>query len=324
MSDLLFEDLLRKSRAFETMLSDIKRGLGHAYMIVSADDDLVDSFLTLTAAAAMCKEGDACMRCAECHRVLHSTHADVMHLNKERKNIGVGQIKELLDDLYIRALGTRKIYIIHRADLMLPAVQNKLLKTLEEPPENVTFLLGVANERSLLDTVRSRARAVYLDSFEEEEIYNELIRSGKDEHICAIAAACADGMPGKALLIADSKEYASYYDSALSLMDRLNRSSDVAELGTSLSSLKNPAEFADVLSIIVRDMLVGKRNPDLMMSKHLVSRLKDIADKYSERALSAILFEINNVRKKLRLNVNALSTIDSLLFSMLEVRYKWQ
>lgn len=56
--------------------------------------------------------------------------------------------------------------------------QNKLLKTLEEPPKDVTIFLGVANEASMLDTIKSRARAVAIDVFDEDVVYNALLSLG--------------------------------------------------------------------------------------------------------------------------------------------------
>ena len=59
MSELLFENILKTSRAYEMMLADVKKGLGHAYRIICADDDLADSFSLLVAASVFCEGGDA-------------------------------------------------------------------------------------------------------------------------------------------------------------------------------------------------------------------------------------------------------------------------
>ncbi len=324
MSELLFENILKSSRAYELMLADIKKGLGHAYRIVCADDDLTDSFLTLVAASVFCANKNACLSCAECRKVLHMSHADVIHVNKERAEIKKETISDLVSSVEMRGLSGQKLYLVHRADLMNLAAQNKLLKTLEEPPEGVTFLLGVANDLSLLETVRSRSRAVYLDGFDEKAIYDELVSMGKEEHSAAVAAACSNGMPGKALLIADSSEYVGYYDAATSLLTRLNKSSDIIELSPAVQAVKDMDEFLDVLSIIIRDMLVYKHDPALSTAGLLGGDIPALSAKYSDRALAEILSAINLVRKKLSLNVNLQATIDSLLFKMLEVKHKWQ
>lgn len=324
MSELLFEKLLRSSRAYELMLADIKKGIGHAYRIVCADDDLADGFCTLVAASVFCERGDACLSCVECRKVLHMSHADVIHVNKEREEIKKDAVLELVSSVEMRGLSGKKLYIIHRADLMNATAQNKFLKTLEEPPEGVTFLLGVANDMSLLETVRSRSRAVYLDGFDEKAIYQELLSMGKDEHTAAVAAACGGGLPGKALLIADSADYVGYYDAATTLLARLNRSSDIIELSPMVQSVKDIDEFLNVLSIIIRDLLIYRHDPSRSTVGLLGGDISALAAKYSDRALAEILSAINLMRKKLSLNVNLQATTDSLLFKMLEVKHKWQ
>lgn len=324
MSELPFEKSLRASRAYEIMLADIKKCIGHAYRLISADDDLADSFALLVAATLFCPTHDACLSCAECRKVLHMNHADVVHVNSERADIKTDSAKELLSSVAERGFSGKKLYVIHRADLMNVATQNKLLKTLEEPPEGVVFLLCVANDMSLLETVRSRSRALYLDSFDERTIYEELLALGKDEHSAAVAAACSDGMPGKALLIADSSEYAGYYDAAIALLSRLGKSADILELSPAVQAVKNVDEFLNVLSIIIGDMLTLKRDPSSPKAVQPGGDISALCEGYSERALAQILFAINGVRKKRSLNVNLQASIDSLLFTMLEVKHKWQ
>ena len=82
--------------------------------------------------------------------------------------------------------------------------------------------------------------------------------------------------------------------------------------------------FLDVLSIVLRDMLVSKQNEKMMLSKHVSEDIINLSGRYSERAIAEIILKINAVRKKLALNVSAIATIDDLLFSILEVRHKWQ
>lgn len=70
MSTLTFENALRSSRAYSLIRGDLVAGLGHAYMVVSADDDVVDEFFTLVGESIYCPTHDACGECAECKRWL--------------------------------------------------------------------------------------------------------------------------------------------------------------------------------------------------------------------------------------------------------------
>lgn len=323
MSGLVFEKALKASRAYSLIQNDIKSGLSHAYIISSDDDDVVDEFFTLAACAIHCENSNsACLECPECRKILHGNHSDVFHINVKREKIKVEDVNNMLSSVYIKALSGRKLYFIHRADLMNAQAQNKLLKTFEEPPANVTVFLGVANESAMLDTVKSRARTIHIDVFDKETVYSAMLALGCDGELSAVAAACSEGMLGKARKIATSPEYAELYRSALNLMRGLNRSSDVLKYDGSVANESNIGAFLDVLSIIIRDMLVIQSRPEMLLSKHVTGEIAALAEGYSPLALAKILAIINDTRRQLSLNVGALSAIDNLLFSILEVRHK--
>lgn len=324
MNDITFEKSLRASKAFSLVESDLKVGLGHAYMVISPDDEIVDEFFMLTAASVYCHSHNACLDCAECKKVLHNNHPDIYHLYPVKDKIKVEDIEQLLDTVSVKPLSERKLYFIHRADLMNVQAQNKLLKTLEEPPSDVTIFLGVANESGMLDTIKSRARDIYMDLFDEDAVYDAMLLLGLDKEMSAIAAACSEGQLGKARKIAMSPKYADLYKSALYVLNNLSRSSDVVRVDGLIATEEDISGFLDVLSIILRDMLVAKQNKEMMLSKHVCEDIINLSGRYSTRALAEILQKVNAVRKKLSLNVSAIATIDDLLFSILEVRHKWQ
>ena len=111
--------------------------------------------------------------------------------------------------------------------------------------------------------------------------------------------------------------------SALSLLKGLSRSTDVVALDHSPVLLKQTDEFLNVLSIVLRDMLAVKGN-NPVLSRHVGLQIRTLADGFSMKAISEIILLINQARRKLSLNVNVQATIDSLLFSILEAKYKWQ
>jgi len=324
VSELNFLAPLKNSRAFSLLKNDFGAGLGHAYMIVSADDDVVDEFFTLVACAVFCPSHEPCMTCAECRKIINGNNGDVFHLNEKREKIKVEDLQNFLSGVNVKPVGDRKLYFIHRADLMNAQSQNKLLKTFEEPPADVTIFLGVSNEASMLDTVKSRARTVYMDAFDEQTVYDVLLSLGIDASTCSVAAACSEGQLGKALKIANSPDYAELYRSAINLLKFLNRSTDIATLDSGVVAQKDLGAFLDVLSIILRDMLIEKSDSSLVVQKHIANDIEALANNYSRHALTDILFAVNDARRKLSLNVNPTATVDSLLFTILEERHKWQ
>ena len=323
MSEPLFTNTLKGSRAYQLLEGDFRQGLGHAYMLVSSDDEVVKEFFTLIASTVFCTNKTGCLECNECARVVHGNHPDVAIINPNGDTLKVDTIREFTEDAGIRSFSGTKLYYIHRADLMNATSQNKLLKTLEEPPKGVTIFLGVSNESAMLDTIKSRTRQVALDVFDNETIKNAMLKLGCDEDIASLSADCSEGLLGKAHKIAKSPDYANLYSSALSLLKGLNRSTDVIALDHGVEFTKKTDEFLNILSIVLRDMLAVKGN-NPVLSRHVGLEIRRIAEGFSAKAISEIILLINEARRKLSLNVNLQGTIDSLLFSILEAKYKWQ
>lgn len=323
MNRPVFESTLRASRAFGIVSKNIERGAGHAYMLVSPDDEAVKEFFTLAAAAVFCPD-HGCLNCTECHKILTDNHPDVINVNAERAKIKVQEIKDMISDVSVKSLSGTKAYFVYRADLMSPDAQNKLLKTLEEPPAGVTIFLGVANEAGLLDTVKSRCRRIYLDIFDRGTVRDALIKLGCGEETASVAAACSDGQLGKARRMALSAEYAGYYSDALALLETLRRSADVLSAEAVPSLAKDPAEFLKILTVAVRDVMTAKTGGKLYFGENVCARLRALAERYSLRALALAVQSINNTQKKLYYGVGSAAAADRLLFDILEVRHTWQ
>ena len=324
MSAPLFENTLRASRAFDLVSKDMALGLGHAYMVVSPDDEIVKEFFTLVAAKMYCASGRACMECRECRTVIDGNNPDLFLINPQGEKIKVQEVKDMISSVSIRPLGKVKAYFVCRADLMAPDAQNKLLKTLEEPPSDVVIFLGAGSEAGVLDTVKSRCRKVYIDVFDRETVYNALKELGCRDEDAAIAAACCEGQLGKARVIAFSPEYGERYSDALTLLEKLRRSRDVLDAEGVPSLKTDEGEFLKVLSVALRDVISAKEGAPLFFGAETVSRLENIAKGFSLRALALSLEAVARAQEKLSYSVNAAAVEDSLLFEILEVKHKWQ
>ena len=319
-----FADALKSSRAYNLIKHDIDTGnLSHAYMVISPDTLALNNLFEIVACAVYCKD-DACLACTTCHRILHGNHADVKFINSDNKNLKVEDVESLIDDTGTRPFESdHKLYFVFSADKMNAAAQNKLLKTLEEPQKTVTIFLGVSRESAMLDTVKSRTKKITLDRFSQEEISSALKEEGFPSDSAETAAACADGMLGRAKEIAEDKSFAENYAQTVNVFKNLKKSVDVASfLNEKVLDKERLPVFLDIASLIVRDMMAAKTDERLITNRRTAEEIKETSQDYSLLALSNILYLINEERKKLNVYVSSVGVAENLLLGILEVKYK--
>ena len=319
-----FADALKSSRAYNLIKHDIDTGnLSHAYMVISPDTLALNNLFEIVACAVYCKD-DACLACTTCHRILHGNHADVKFINSDNKNLKVEDVESLIDDTGTRPFESdHKLYFVFSADKMNAAAQNKLLKTLEEPQKTVTIFLGVSRESAMLDTVKSRTKKITLDRFSQEDISSALIEEGFPSDSAETAAACADGMLGRAKEIAEDKSFAENYAQTVNVFKNLKKSGDVASfLNEKVLDKERLPVFLYIASLIVRDMIAAKTDERLITNRRTAEEIKEMSQDYSLLALSNILYLINEERKKLNVYVSSVGVAENLLLGILEVKYK--
>ena len=148
--------------AREFLIRAVSEGrASHAYLFVGPPGaGKLDAAWAL-AQALVCPE-DGCGACDACVRVARRTHPDVRDLAPESvTGYLVGQVRSVIEDVALAPIRAGvKVYILDRADRLRADSANALLKTLEEPPENVVFILLSSSVEAVLPTVASRCQCV--------------------------------------------------------------------------------------------------------------------------------------------------------------------
>jgi DNA polymerase-3 subunit delta' len=213
-------------------------------------------------------ERDACGECASCRRIARGVHADVVLIEPgETGTIKIEQVRDVIDRAGYRPFeGRRRVVIVDEADALVPAAQNALLKTLEEPPAASIFVLVSSLPDALLPTVRSRCPRLRFGPLSVGEIAEALMRDhGYAESDARAAAADADGSISRALA-AESADLADARESARQLLEQTSRVADPARRlefarnlapatkGTSASEREQLAACLRALGSLLRDV----------------------------------------------------------------------
>ena len=147
-------------------------------------------------------EIDACGACTACRRIVRGVHPDVIVIEPgDMGSIKIEQIRDVIDRAAYRPFeGKRRVVIVDHADALVPAAQNALLKTLEEPPSASCFVLVSSSPDALLPTVRSRCSLLRFAPLSSAEVAGVLMRDHDySEEDARAAAAEAGGSVGDAL-----------------------------------------------------------------------------------------------------------------------------
>lgn len=160
MSTGLFDGVVGQPLAVAILSSVLRKGVGHAYMFVGPRGVGKTEAALAFAAALLCPER-GCGCCEACRRARAGVHPDLVTIAPDGNFIHIGAIREINADAAKRPYQAAvRVYLILDADAMNAAAANAFLKTLEEPPGHVRFILVTNNPERLPQTIVSRCQRV--------------------------------------------------------------------------------------------------------------------------------------------------------------------
>ena len=244
------DNLYKSSNVYEMLSRDIKENmLNHGYMLISNDNEYVKALANQMAMQILCDKHMPCYECNQCVKVGKNEHADVVVLPNSKKNIVVDDIEKIVSESYILPLeGEKKIYILNNFDLTTIQAQNKLLKTLEEPPKSVIFILTTTNENNVLATIKSRCKKIVVPQISEDKLKNYLLKIHSDNQNIDKVVALADGNLTTAERFLTSEKMIQIKDICVELVNRFDKSDRVLHYSSLIQEYDdNIDDFMSVL-----------------------------------------------------------------------------
>ena len=170
-----FGDVLGQDHVTRALQGAVKSGrIGHAYLFSGPRGTGKTSTARIFAKALNCLEpadGEPCNGCVSCRSITDGSSLDVHELDAASNN-GVEAMRDLVARSALATPGNWKVYIIDEVHMLSTAASNALLKTLEEPPARVIFVLATTDPQKVLPTIRSRTQ-----HFEFHLLSSEIIES---------------------------------------------------------------------------------------------------------------------------------------------------
>ena len=310
--------------------------LSHAYLLAGPRHVGKMTLAMDLARAVNCLEGQVpCDRCLQCRRIDRRLHADVRVVAVEadetgegrgRVAIGINRVLEVQRDASLKPYeGRCRVFIFDGAEHLSEEAANALLKTLEEPPDQVVLLLLTADAGALLPTLVSRCQVLELRPVPssliaaELEVHHDVDAARADE-----IARLSNGRPGWAVnaaaapeileamneklrelqdLVAGGLEERFAYAASLASTTARNRDAGRQELATWL------AWWRDV-------MLVNQRVPEFVTQSSDMERLQAVAGALSSPQVARAIDAVNETMENLDRNANPRLALESLMLAL--------
>ncbi len=310
--------VLSNTNAFKILKADKEnKTLSHAILVVCDDAFMLETYLTYFAKLIACKEVEPCLTCRTCQLVEKRSFVDVIFYPLGKK-ILVQDVDDLIEKSYFKPLESEnKLFVLLNAHEMNAQAQNKLLKTLENPPANTIILLGATTTNTLLSTILSRVKKLEIPKFSDGEIVDALSGEYTDLEKLNNAVKLSFGKVGEAINRYNQEDGNKAYNASVKVLTELSNSRQVA-MYSSLIDGEILSDFISITSRLIEDA-IRQKNGIASQDKNI----NLIANKYTLGALIFIQDKLREAEKSLYFNGNATAVKDALLFGVLEGNYKW-
>lgn len=312
---------------FNLIHSDIANDmLSHAYLLYGNDEELLKEYSYCVAKHIMCTSATKpCNMCPNCIKINAKTHSDLLVYPKDNKQIKVEDANNIVLQSYVVAFeADYKVFVLHNFDTTTVAAQNKLLKTLEEPSKNVVFIINTTSISSVLATIKSRCKNVYVQDLPTGDL-NEIILnniSGVSKDKLKQMLSFEPKNLSEALQIVTQNK--TLFDKSIVTDMFLNMKNSSYVLKYSSKIVTQDPQLIDFFSEVLQVLAsVIKLQSHIDMSSVVnYDKLQELSKLFNLAGLNELVISVNSVLQEFLTNTNKVNSLENFLFKVLEVKHK--
>ncbi len=322
----MIKDYIKASKSFINLQNDNKKDkMPHAVMLISSDRVYSKHYAIELSKSLLCenkKDGNYCGECNVCQNIEKGVHPDVISFGME-ETITSEDAKKIIESTIIGPYSAeKKVYVLYNYDEVNKTVENKLLKTLEEPPAYCVFILLVKNTTRLLQTTLSRTRKIYIEGLSTEALTKILKKQNVDDAELVAVQSC--GSLERAEIYSKNNDAKEIMQFVCNCLVNMNDTTSIVDYALKFESFS--LQFDDVINtfaMVVFDALkfkVGAEN--LIDNKISKKEIVQVAGSTTITALTKIIEATYKAKEMKEANVIIPNIIDQFLLKIVEVKLK--
>ncbi len=304
-----FDELKGQDHVVRALRDAVKSGReGQAYLFSGPRGTGKTSSARILAKVLNCAapvEGEPCCECESCLAVERGTSYDVHELDAASNN-GVDAIRDLIEKASLGTPGRHKVYILDEVHMLSKAAEAALLKTLEEPPPHVVFVLATTDPQKMSDTIRSRTQHLQFHLLPADTLVEhvrwvaadaglEVSDAAIDIVISQGGGSARDTLSALELMAATGGDTADQIDFdgfVRALIDR-DAGAALTTTATAIRAGHDPRTLTETLVRHLRDGFLALMAPDLVLLPR--QRVDEIAESAQELGAAAIVRAIERL-----------------------------